>query len=209
MSFTPSLRTVSGSLAEGDDYKTLKLSWSSVGTMWKAGTFDVKATSYNSNYNVTFDGTGKLIVLPRPITVTVDAASRVYGDADPAFTAQQTGGMGFVNGETVASLGLSLSSTATATSGVGSYDVTGTASNTNYNVTVLGEKKLTITKKSITVTVDAVSRAYGEANPTFTATALPGALVGDDTIESLNLTLSSTATTTSDVRSYDVTGSAM
>ena len=208
VSFTPSLRTVSGSLAEGDDYKTLKLSWSSVGTMWKAGTFDVKATSYNSNYNVTFDGTGKLIVLPRPITVTVDAASRVYGDADPAFTAQQTGGMGFVNGETVASLGLSLSSTATATSGVGSYDVTGTASNTNYNVTVLGEKKLTITKKSITVTVDAVSRAYGEANPTFTATALPGALVGDDTIESLNLTLSSTATTTSDVRSYDVTGSA-
>lgn len=208
VSFTPSLRTVSGSLAEGDDYKTLKLSWSSVGTMWKAGTFDVNATSYNSNYNVTFYGTGKLIVQPRPITVTVDAASRVYGDADPAFTAQQTGGMGFVNGETVASLGLSLSSTATATSGVGSYDVTGTASNTNYNVTVLGEKKLTITKKSITVTVDAVSRAYGEANPTFTATALPGALVGDDTVESLNLTLSSTATTTSDVRSYDVTGSA-
>lgn len=208
VSFTPSLCTVSGSLAEGDDYKTLKLSWSSVGTMWKAGTFDVNATSYNSNYNVTFDGTGKLIVQPRPITVTVDAASRVYGDADPAFTAQQTGGMGFVNGETVASLGLSLSSTATATSPVGKYDVTGTASNTNYNVTVLGEKKLTITPKAITVTVNEATRPYGEANPTFTATALPGALVGEDTIESLNLTLSSTATTTSDVRSYDVTGSA-
>ncbi len=208
LSFTPSLRTVSGSLAEGDDYKTLKLSWSSVGTMWKAGTFDVKATSYNSNYNVTFDGTGKLIVLPRPITVTVDAASRVYGDADPAFTAQQTGGMGFVNGETVASLGLSLSSTATATSPVGSYNVTGTASNGNYAVTVEGKDALTITPKAITVTVNEASRPYGEANPAFTATALPGALVGDDTIESLNLTLSSTATTTSDVRSYDVTGSA-
>ena len=208
VSFTPSLRTVSGSLAEGDDYKTLKLSWSSVGTMWKAGTFDVKATSYNSNYNVTFDGTGKLIVLPRPITVTVDAASRVYGDADPAFTAQQTGGMGFVNGETVASLGLSLSSTATATSPVGSYNVTGTASNGNYAVTVEGKDALTITPKAITVTVNEASRPYGEANPAFTATALPGALVGDDTIESLNLTLSSTATTTSDVRSYDVTGSA-
>ena len=208
VSFTPSLRTVSGSLAEGDDYKTLKLSWSSVGTMWKAGTFDVNATSYNSNYNVTFDGTGKLIVQPRPITVTVDAASRVYGDADPAFTAQQTGGMGFVNGETVASLGLSLSSTATATSPVGSYNVTGTASNGNYAVTVEGKDALTITPKAITVTVNEASRPYGEANPAFTATALPGALVGDDTIESLNLTLSSTATTTSDVRSYDVTGSA-
>ena len=208
VSFTPSLSTVSGSLAEGDDYKTLKLSWSSVGTMWKAGTFDVNATSYNSNYNVTFDGTGKLIVLPRPITVTVDAASRVYGDADPAFTAQQTGGMGFVNGETVASLGLSLSSTATATSPVGKYDVTGTASNTNYNVTVLGEKKLTITPKAITVTVNEATRPYGEANPTFTATAPSNTLVGEDTIESLGLSLTTAADTTSPVGSYNVTGSA-
>ena len=208
VSFTPSLRTVSGSLAEGDDYKTLKLSWSSVGTMWKAGTFDVNATSYNSNYNVTFDGTGKLIVLPRSITVTVDAASRVYGDADPAFTAQQTGGMGFVNGETVASLGLSLSSTATATSPVGKYDVTGTASNTNYNVTVLGEKKLTITPKAITVTVNEATRPYGEANPAFTATAPSNTLVGEDTIESLGLSLTTAADTTSPVGSYNVTGSA-
>ena len=208
VSFTPSLRIVSGSLAEGDDYKTLKLSWSSVGTMWKAGTFDVNATSYNSNYNVTFDGTGKLIVLPRPITVTVDAASRVYGDTDPAFTAQQTGGMGFVNGETVASLGLSLSSTATATSPVGKYDVTGTASNTNYNVTVLGEKKLTITPKAITVTVNEATRPYGEANPTFTATAPSNTLVGEDTIESLGLSLTTAADTTSPVGSYNVTGSA-
>ena len=209
VSFTPSLRTVSGSLAEGDDYKTLKLSWSSVGTMWKAGTFDVNATSYNSNYNVTFDGTGRLIVLPRPITVTVDAASRVYGGADPAFTAQQTGGMGFVNGETVASLGLSLSSTATATSPVGSYNVTGTASNGNYAVTVAGTDALTVTAKPITVTVNEATRPYGEANPTFTATALPGALVGEDAIASLGLSLSApTATTTSDVGKYDVTGSA-
>ena len=207
LSFTPSLRIVSGTLAEGDTLSALKPSWSSAGTS-KAGTFDISATFSNPNYDVKFDGKDKLIVQPRPITVTVDAATRVYGDADPAFTAQQTGGMGFVNGETVASLGLSLSSTATATSPVGKYDVTGTASNTNYNVTVLGEKKLTITKKSITVTVEPASRPYGEANPTFTATAPSGALVGEDTIESLNLTLSSTATTTSDVGKYDVTGSA-
>ena len=208
VSFTPSLRTVSGSLAEGDDYKTLKLSWSSVGTMWKAGTFDVNATSYNSNYNVTFDGTGRLIVLPRPITVTVDAASRVYGGADPAFTAQQTGGMGFVNGETVASLGLSLSSTATATSPVGSYNVTGTASNGNYAVTVAGTDALTVTAKPITVTVDAASRVYGSENPAFTATAPSGALVGEDTVASLNLTLTTDATATSPVGTYDVTGTA-
>ena len=208
VSFTPSLRTVSGSLAEGDDYKTLKLSWSSVGTMWKAGTFDVNATSYNSNYNVTFDGTGKLIVQPRPITVTVDAASRTYGEANPTFTAKKTGGMDFVGSDNVESLGLSLTTDATATSPVGSYNVTGTASNGNYAVTVVGKDALTVTAKAITVTVTPVTRAYGDANPAFTATVPSGALVGEDTVESLNLTLSSTATTTSDVRSYDVTGSA-
>ena len=208
VSFTPSLRTVSGSLAEGDDYKTLKLSWSSVGTMWKAGTFDVNATSYNSNYNVTFDGTGKLIVQPRPITVTVDAASRTYGEANPTFTAKKTGGMDFVGSDNVESLGLSLTTDATATSPVGSYNVTGTASNGNYAVTVVGKDALAVTAKAITVTVTPVTRAYGDANPAFTATVPSGALVGEDTVESLNLTLSSTATTTSDVRSYDVTGSA-
>ena len=209
VSYSPSLVTIGGSLATGDTYKTLGLSWSSAGAFYKAGTFDVSVTSTNPNYNVTFDGTGKLIVQPRPITVTVDAATRTYGDADPTFTAKQTGGMGFVGSDTVDSLGLSLSSTATATSPVGSYDVTGTASNTNYNVTVLGEKKLTITPKAITVTVNEATRPYGEANPTFTAAAPSSALVGEDAIESLGLSLSApTATTTSDVGKYDVTGSA-
>ena len=209
LSFTPSLRIVSGTLAEGDTLSALKPSWSGAGTS-KAGTFDVGVFSWgNSNYNVTFDGKDKLIVQPRPITVTVDPASRTYGEANPTFAAQQTGGMGFVNGETVASLGLSLSSTASAASPVGKYDVTGTASNGNYAVTVEGTDALNVTAKAITVTVNAVSRAYGEANPTFTATAPSGALVGDDTIESLGLSLSApTATTTSDVGKYDVTGSA-
>ena len=208
VSYSPSLVTIGGSLATGDTYKTLGLSWSSVGTMWKAGTFDVSVTSTNPNYSVTFDGKGKLIVQPRPITVTVDPESRVYGEANPTFAAQQTGGMGFVGSDTVESLGLTLTTDAAVTSGIGSYDVTGTASNGNYAVTVVGKDALTITPKSITVTVNEATRPYGEANPAFTATALPGALVGEDTIESLNLTLSSTATTTSDVGKYDVTGSA-
>ena len=209
LSFTPSLRIVSGTLAEGDTLSALKPSWSGAGTS-KAGTFDVDVFSWgNSNYNVTFDGKDKLIVQPRPITVTVDPATRAYGEANPPFTAKKTGGMGFVGSDTVDSLGLSLSSTATATSPVGSYDVTGTASNGNYAVTVEGTDALNVTAKAITVTVNEVSRAYGAPNPAFTATAPSGALVGEDTIESLGLSLSApTATTTSDVGKYDVTGSA-
>ena len=208
VSFTPSLTIVSGSLAEGDTLKALKPSWSGGGTS-KVGTFDVNVFSWgNSNYNVTFDGTDKLIVQPRPITVTVNEVTRTYGEENPTFTAQVTGGKGFVGSDNVESLGLSLTTDATATSPVGSYNVTGTASNGNYAVTVVGKDALTVTAKAITVTVTPVTRAYGDANPAFTATVPSGALVGEDTVESLNLTLSSTATTTSDVRSYDVTGSA-
>ena len=75
-------------------------------------------------------------------------------------------------------------------------------------MTVLGEKKLTVTAKPITVTVDPATRAYGDENPAFTATVPSGALVGEDTVESLNLTLSSDATATSPVGKYDVTGTA-
>lgn len=172
-----------------------------------AGSYAVTGEASNPNYAVTVDGADKLTIIARPITVTVDPAERVYGEADPDFTAQLTGGT-LVNGDTVASLNLTLTSTATETSPVGSYNVTGTASNKNYDVTVVGEKKLTVTPKSITVTVDAVSRAYGEANPPFTAAAPDGALVGSDTIDSLGLSLSSTADATSPVGSYDVTGTA-
>ena len=208
VSFTPSLTIVSGSLAEGDTLKTLKPSWSGGGTS-KVGTFDVNVFSWgNSNYNVTFDGKDKLIVQPRPITVTVDPESRVYGEANPTFTVKKTGGMDFVGSDTLESLGLTLTSTATATSPVGKYNVTGTATNGNYDVTVVGTDKLTIERKSITVTVDAVSRAYGSDNPTFTVTAPSGALVGDDTVESLGLTLTSAAAETSPVGKYNVTGTA-
>ena len=187
VSFTPSLRTVSGSLAEGDDYKTLKLSWSSVGTMWKAGTFDVKATSYNSNYNVTFDGTGKLIVLPRPITVTVDAVSRAYGEANPTFTATALPGA-LVGDDTIESLNLTLSSTATTTSDVRSYDVTGSASNTNYTVTVDGMNKLTVNPKELKandleLTGSFVKTYDGNVNATAVgARVKSGVLVGNDTL---------------------------
>ena len=144
---------------------------------------------------------------PKPITVTVDAVSRTYGDTNPAFTATAPSGA-LVGSDTVASLGLTLTSTAIATSNVGTYDVTGTASNGNYAVTIYGTNKLTVTAKPITVTVDPATRAYGDENPAFTATAPSSALVGNDTVASLNLTLSSDATTTSPAGTYNVTGSA-
>ena len=144
----------------------------------------------------------ELKVIERNVTVTVDAVSRVYGDANPDFTAELTSGT-YAPGDDFQSLDLTLSTTADKTTGVGSYNVTGTASNTNYNVTVLGKEKLTITQRPITFKVDPVRRAYGDANPAFTAnTVTAGSRVNQDMIV---MTLTTTATRTSPVGSYDVT----
>src|SRR5207237_936078 len=139
----------------------------------------------NPNYNVTkTDGT--LTVIKAHLTVTVDDKSRAYGAANPTFTATISG---FVNGESVAVVsgsptfsGTGPSSTATTT--VGNYVITpavGTLSATNYDFTPFVNGTLTITKAHLTVTADDKSRAYGAANPTFTATI--SGCVNDETLE--------------------------
>ena len=193
----------SGALVSDDTVASLNLTLSSDATATSpVGKYDVTGTANNGNYAVTVKGTDALAVTQRAVTLTVNAASRIYGDANPDFTAELTGGT-YAPGDSFQSLGLTLSTTADQTTGVGEYDVTGTASNTNYNVTVLGERKLTITQRPITVEVDAVSRTYGERNPNFTAnTVKSGSLVKGDM---LVLTLTTTADRTSPVGKYDVT----
>ena len=74
------------------------------------------------------------------MTVTADNQTRVFGQANPVFTATITG---FVNGETLADSGISgtaaFSSTATAASPVGIYAITasrGTWTAANYDFTI-------------------------------------------------------------------------
>ena len=97
-------------------------------------------------------------------------ALRAYGDANPAFTYTY---YGLHTGDTSAILaGLSLSTAATTTSNVGSYAITAGGS----VVSTAGQAyrliqtpaALTVTQRAITVTADAKSRAYGDANPALT-----------------------------------------
>src|SRR5207249_3808144 len=116
---------------------------------------------------------GTLTVTKAPLTVTADAKSKVYGSANPALTATITG---FVNGETLGSSGVTgavaLSTTATTASGASTYPITptlGTLTAPNYAFTSFAEGVLTIDKAVLTITADNLTRAYGAANPTFTA----------------------------------------
>ncbi|WP_283206901.1 MBG domain-containing protein, partial [Methylorubrum podarium] len=165
-----------------------------------AGTYAITRGSLaaSDNYAVTYQG-ANLAVTARPITVTADAKSRVYGDANPPLT-YTVGGRGLVNGDALVG---GLATTATATSGVGRYTITqgSLAASGNYAVTYQ-DANLAVTARPITVTADALSRIYGDANPTLTYTVGGRGLVNGDVLSGA---LATGATLASDAGTYAIT----
>ncbi len=133
-----------------------------------------------ANYQFTSFINGTLAVGPAGLTVMANNASRAYGSANPAFTANITG---FVNGDTAAvvSGAPSLTTPATAGSPVGNYAIVpalGTLSAANYQFSSFINGTLAVGPAALTVTANNASRAYGSANPTFTAN-ITGFVNGD------------------------------
>lgn len=127
-------------------------------------------------YQFTF-APGVLTVTPRPIIVTADALSRIYGNANPALTFT-VGGLGLVNGDQLTG---ALATTAGPTTGVGTVAITqgSLAANPNYALTFVNGL-LTITPRPLTITADSFSRIYGNANPALTFTVGGLGLVNGD-----------------------------
>jgi hypothetical protein len=130
--------------------------------------------SLGGNYALTYAG-ANLTITARAITVTAAAKSKVYGDADPAFTYSVTTGS-LINGDA-----FSGALSRVAGESAGTYAITqGTlAVNGNYTITYTGAN-LTITPKGISVTADPKTKVYGDADPALTYTVAPGSLVGSD-----------------------------
>ena len=165
-------------------------------------------TLASSNYSFTFVN-GTLSVTPATLTVTANNASRIYGAANPTFTASYTG---FVNNDTASVLSgePSLTTAATQTSGVGSYPITasaGTLANANYTFTFV-DGALTVNKAALTITADNKTKIYGTTNPDLTASYT--GFANNETASALSgtLSLSTTATQTSAVGTYPITASA-
>ena len=128
----------------------------------------------NPNYDVKSTD-GALTVTPRPVTVTVDAKSKVYGDTDPALTYQIT------SGTLVGTDAFTGSLTRDAGSDVAAYAIKqGTlALSANYALTYVGAT-FQITPRPVTVTADAKSKTYGDTDPALTYQVTSGTLVGTD-----------------------------
>lgn len=118
-----------------------------------------------ANYNITYTN-GTLEITPAAATVTADAKTKVYGDAEPTYTATVTG---LKNNEAASVLTYTFSR-ATGEN-VGEYTITpaGEATQGNYTVTY-ATGKLTITKAAANVKADDKTKGYGDADPAFTAT---------------------------------------
>jgi len=129
----------------------------------------------SSNYTLTYVP-ANLTIGAKAITVTADAKSKTYGDADPALTYTVTSGT-LTGADT-------FTGTLTRNPGenINTYPITqGTlALNSNYTLTYV-PANLTIGAKAITVTADAKSKTYGDADPALTYTITSGTLTGADT----------------------------
>jgi ribosomal protein L18E len=148
----------------------------------------------NPNYNVTSNN-GTLTINQAVATVTADDLSKTYGQANPTLTATVVGEV--AGGD---SINYTLATSATQFSNVGPYPITVTlGANPNYNVTAT-DGTLTINQANASVTADPKSKTYGDANPALTATVV-GQVVGGD---SINYTLSTTATQFSGVGNYAI-----
>ena len=142
----------------------------------------------------------------KSITITVEAATKMYGDADPAFTYTLADGALVSDGD-LGTITVVRQEADKDKQDAGA-EITLTVSyteNPNYKVTVT-DAKLTITKKAITVTADNKEKAYGEEDPELTFSVPEGALAYDDTSDDLHITLSRAAG--EDVDVYAITGSA-
>ena len=119
--------------------------------------------TYGSNYDETFVE-AKLVIGQRAITITADAKTKTYGDADPALTAQATN---------IANSDLPTGSLERAVGeNVGSYSISKSTYTygSNYDETFVGAN-LVIGQRAITITADAKTKTYGDADPELTAQA--------------------------------------
>ena len=141
------------------------------------GKYEISVSATHANYVFTFES-GTLTVTPREITLRVSDGTVTYGDEFDA--AKQN--CDIVSGSVYGTddLGLTFAAKTYYTgASVGAYDVTGSATNDNYVVTV--EKgTLTVTARKITVKAADNTAEYGSAAPSLSYSFVSGSVYGTD-----------------------------
>lgn len=165
------------------------------------GTYPITAsggTAQNYSFNYV---AGELTVLSANLSVTVNDATRVYGDENPAFALTYSG---LKNGEAMPAwiTTPSFTTDATKTSDAGTYDIYVTCEPKNYTIVTNQPGTLTIEQAPLTLKVDDATRLYYADNPVFTYSCT--GFVNDDDVSVLTKqpVITPDAARSSDVGTY-------
>jgi hypothetical protein len=136
-----------------------------------------------ANYSITY-ATGSFTITARPITVTANGATKVYGEVDPTITSYVTGTM--AANETVSVYAVRTDGENVAGDKVitlsAAFITGGGADAANYNITYVAGS-FTITARPITITANGATKVYGDADPTLTAfTITAGTMAAGETV---------------------------
>lgn len=151
--------TIEGKFAEGESVDVLNAKLS-IGNAKNAGTYGIEFAYDNANYDVSATN-ATYTITKREVTLLVQDATSVYGDADTALTVGITKGT-MAYGENENTL---VSIMRAEGRNVGTYAITATkADNANYDVTIAytsaTNSVYTITKRPVTVTVKNAELPY-------------------------------------------------
>jgi len=155
------------------------------------------------NYNSVIRTT-QITVNKAVVTATAVSTSRLYGAANPTFVINYTG---FVNSENASVLDTPPTASCSAIAGDNAGGVFpivpagGVDNNYTFNFV---NGSLTITKSPLVARADDKSRSYGLANPAFTI-SYTGFVNGDTESEVTSPSVTTTATSLSNVGSYPIT----
>ncbi|PZV82154.1 gliding motility-associated-like protein [Algoriphagus aquaeductus] len=197
----PALTFTYNGLVNGDTQVATEPGISTTATQSSnAGSYPITlAGGEDQNYTITLVN-GTLTVDKKALTITADDKQKTYGEANPALTFTYNG---LVNGDTKVATEPGIITTATQSSNVGIYPITlAGGEDQNYNI-ILVNGILTIGKKDLTITANDKSKTYGEANPALTFTY--DGLVNGDTKVTIEPSISTTATRSSNAGTYPIT----
>lgn len=120
---------------------------------------------YSNGVDITVEIPYEYTITPAPLSLTVNNATREYGNPNPEFSSVITG---FVDGENADNQNMTVNYTCAADrqSNAGNYRILASVNAPNYEVTY-HYGTLVITKAPLTLKVKNTSRLYGDENPQF------------------------------------------
>lgn len=168
------------------------------------GTYSINGSGGSAlNYNFVYEP-GVLTVTKAPLSAMVNDATKTYGANNPSFTINY---YGLKNGETVPAWTTSptFQTEATKQSGVGQYAVNAiNGVPKNYDLAEITSGTLTITPAPLTIKANNATRQYYNENPTLSYTCSGFMNSDNESVLSPAPTLSTTATQSSNVGTYEI-----